>query len=434
MGKVRLHGAIVLILLCSIPDATAQKRPSATMSLFGRAPVQDSGGEALGMRPESVGAVVRFPLSTSTAGNLRSRSNAPRRLQIALPGGQSVTCLLRPVARPGTMVVLGGTPAGGREGDRCNLVIDGGQVIGDIDLASGRYRIQPLGRGDVHAVVEVKTEAFPNEQEPQAALDEIRRDSSIAADTEQCDVKPAAGQPPKTFGPIRVMFVYTPAVRASTPNVRADIELIMQQLRAAYGARRLGGNFSVSVELAHAQEITYTEAGKMEQDLDRLSKGQDATFRPIHRLRDTHGADIVHLLINGNRRDGCGIGWLNLSLQPRYAFAVSDHQCALQVYSAVHEIGHNIGMAHDRFVEPEAKPGPAEHNFGFVSLQQRLRSLMAYNNQCAEQKRNCTRLLQLSSPNVRIGGQPFGRPINDPEAAYNVEVLCRNATAASRFR
>lgn len=123
-----------------------------------------------------------------------------------------------------------------------------------------------------------------------------------------------------------------------------------------------------------------------------------------------------------------------MSLNPGYAFSVSDYQCALQVYSAAHEIGHTIGMNHDRFVERNGQPGPHEFNFGFVAVQGGIRSLMAYNNQCAEQKKNCNRVLFLSSPNIRLGGGPFGRPLDHPEAAYKVETLCRNASAVSRFR
>jgi hypothetical protein len=382
-----------------------------------------------------VGAVARFSLSPGTTGNLRSRSSAPRRLQIALPDGKSVTCLLRPASRPGTMVVLGGTPVGGGEADRCSLVVAGSQVVGEIDLGAGRYRIQPVGRGDEHAVVEVKTEVFPDESEPKRVPGETRPPSrAFPGETEQCDAKPPEGEQPKVLGPIRVMFLYTQAVRANAPNIRADVELLTAQLRGTFSAQRLGRNFSVAVELAHAQEIAYTEAGDMEKDLDRLTNPRDPIFRPIHALRDTHKADIVHLLIKGTPKDSCGIGWLNLSLSPQHAFSVSDHQCALQVYSAAHEIGHNIGMNHDRFVERNGKAGPEEFNYGFVAVQGGIRSLMAYNNQCAEQKKNCNRVLFLSSPNVRLGGGPFGRPLDHPEAAYNVEVLCRNAAAVSQFR
>jgi hypothetical protein len=421
------------ILALGVIDAGAQKQPP-TMSLFGGA-LPASSSDIRGMRPDSVGAVARFSLSVGTTSNLRSRSNAPRRLQIALPDGKSVTCLLRPASRPGTMVVLGGTPVGGGDTDRCSLVVAGSQVIGEIDFGAGRYRIQPVGRGDEHAVVEVKTDVFPDESEPKRVPGETRPPSrAVPGETEQCDVKPPEGQQPKVLGPIRVMFLYTQAVRANAPNIRADIELLIAQLRGTFSAQRLGRNFSVAVELAHAQEVAYTEAGDMEKDLDRLTSPRDSIFGPIHALRDTHKADIVHLLIKGMPKDSCGIGWLNLSLHPQNAFSVSDHQCALQVYSAAHEIGHNIGMNHDRFVERKGKAGPEEFNYGFVAVQGGIRSLMAYNNQCAEQKKNCNRVLYLSSPNVRLGGGPFGRPLDHPEAAYNVEVLCRNAPAVSQFR
>jgi peptidyl-Asp metalloendopeptidase len=296
----------------------------------------------------------------------------------------------------------------GGEGARCNLVVENGQVTGEVDLESGRYRIQPVGVGATHAVVEIKTENLPDEIAPKVPSEPSPQ--RAAADTVACDVKPAPGQQPKTFGPIRIMFLYTKAVAAGAPNIRADIELLMQQLRTAF------------------------EAESMEKDLDRLSDRRDSVFRPIHALRDTHKADIVHLLIKAKSNEGCGIGWLNDGLRPEHGFSVSDYQCALHNFSAVHEIGHNMGMSHDRFVEKDAKPGPDEFNFGFVALELGTRSLMAYNNQCAQQKKNCTRLLQLSSPNVKVGGVPYGNPMNHPQAAHNVEVLCRNAPIAAKFR
>jgi hypothetical protein len=106
----------------------------------------------------------------------------------------------------------------------------------------------------------------------------------------------------------------------------------------------------------------------------------------------------------------------------------------MQNFSAVHEIGHNVGMAHDRFVEKDAKPGPDQFNFGFVAMERGTRSLMSYNDQCTQQKKNCMRLLQVSSPNIKVGGVQYGNPMNHPQAAYNVEVLCRNAPIAAKFR
>ena len=48
-------------------------------------------------------------------------------------------------------------------------MVDNGQVTGELELETGRYRIQPTGNGSAHVVVEVKTAAFPNESEPKRA-------------------------------------------------------------------------------------------------------------------------------------------------------------------------------------------------------------------------------------------------------------------------
>jgi len=69
-----------------------------------------------------------------------------------------------------------------------------------------------------------------------------------------------------------------------------------------------------------------------------------------------------------------------------------------------------------------------------VAMERGTRSLMSYNNQCAQQKKHCMRLLQLSSPNIMVEGVQYGNPMDHPQAAYNVEVLCRNAPAAAKFR
>ena len=118
------------------------------------------------MRPETVGEVAYFSLSVDAQSKLQALTGSgSQQVQIALPGGNSVTCTLRSQARPGG-VLLTGAPEGGAPGERCILVVDNGQVVGELELQTGRYRIQPLGSGSAHAVVEVKTAALPSENEP----------------------------------------------------------------------------------------------------------------------------------------------------------------------------------------------------------------------------------------------------------------------------
>ena len=65
-------------------------------------------------------------------------------------------------------------------------------------------------------------------------------------------------------------------------------------------------------------------------------------------------------------------------------------------------------------VEKDAKPGPDQFNFGFVAMERGTRSLMSYNDQCVQQKKNCMRLLQVSSPNIKVGGDPIRQPDQPP--------------------
>jgi hypothetical protein len=168
-SSVRITRSLQILLVLAaaggMSEAMAQGRP--TMSLFGAAPVEAPQAEIRGMRPETVGEVAYFSLSVDAQSRLRGlTSSASQQVQIALPGGSSVTCTLRSEARPGGIMLLTGAPEGGAPGERCNLVVDNGQVIGELELQTGRYRIQPLGSGSAHAVVEVKTAALPSENEP----------------------------------------------------------------------------------------------------------------------------------------------------------------------------------------------------------------------------------------------------------------------------
>jgi len=425
--------ACVLALILIGPGSEAAAQVAPAPSLFTAAPARGPANEMLGLSPETVGAVAYVTLSPAIATMLRARSRAPERLAITLPGG-SVTCAFHAHPRPRGMLLLEGTAIGDEPDSRCNLVVDRGQVTGEIDIASGRHEIVPLGPGPTHAVVELKTEAFPDEVDTEVDADEpIHR--IWPANTPLCDVKPQPGQRPKAFGPLKVMIVYTPAARASSPNILADIELIVNQTRQALSLQRTGGNFSIAVELVHAEEISYVESD-VTTDRDRLLGGHDPVFRMVHALRDRYRADVVHMLVkkDRSRRDHCGIAKSNPSLRSELAFSVSDRECALHSYAAVHEIGHSLGLEHDRYVAREDRQHPGDFNFGYVALEQRFNTVMAYSRQCRDRGVKCLPVLYFSSPNILHKGVPIGRPLSDPDAAYNLEQLCRAAPIATRFR
>jgi hypothetical protein len=173
-GSVRITKTLQILLVLTaaggVSAAMAQGRSSAAMSLFGAAPIDAPSGEIRGMRPETIGEVAYFSLSVDAPNKLRGlMSSQQQQVEIALPGGGSVTCTLRSERRPNGVLLLTGAPDGGAPEERCNLVVDNGQVTGEVELETGRYRIQPVGNGSAHVVVEIKTAAFPNESEPKRA-------------------------------------------------------------------------------------------------------------------------------------------------------------------------------------------------------------------------------------------------------------------------
>ena len=154
----------------AVSQAAAQGASPVTIDLFSNPIATPSGvlasspGEAFGMRPETVGAVSYFALSTEASKGFGASSATMQRVRIALPRAVSVVCSLNQEVGAGGTVILSGAPVGSGMTGNCNLVIENGRVSGIIDTASGRYQIVPIGPGNAHAVVQILTEGFPSER------------------------------------------------------------------------------------------------------------------------------------------------------------------------------------------------------------------------------------------------------------------------------
>jgi hypothetical protein len=84
----------------------------------------------------------------------------------------------------------------------------------------------------------------------------------------------------------------------------------------------------------------------------------------IHGLRDTYSADLVVLIIDNG--DSCGIAWKPSTVSSSNAslgFSVVGWNCATGYYSFAHEMGHNMGVGHDTYVDSSTLPYAYGHGW-----------------------------------------------------------------------
>jgi Metallo-peptidase family M12B Reprolysin-like/FG-GAP-like repeat len=176
------------------------------------------------------------------------------------------------------------------------------------------------------------------------------------------------------------------------------------------------------LRLVHQHEVNYTESTSFSEDLDRLTNPSDGFIDTVHALRNTYGADMTSLL----RAPGSlyGIAWLMTTQSnsfEAFAFSVVAVNCATGNYTFGHELGHNMGLQHDRADAPANGVFPFSH--GYVDVPHGFRDIMGVAASCG----GCTRIQNFSNPNVTFNGFPTGVPQSSPQSADAAASL--NATA-----
>ena len=89
-----------------------------------------------------------------------------------------------------------------------------------------------------------------------------------------------------------------------------------------------------------------------------------------------------------------------------------------------HELGHNMGLRHDRYASGVPRTG---FRYGYVNQRAfepgapetaRWRTIMAYNSQCGRVGGfHCARLPYFSNPEVTYDGDPMGVPVDHPSTS-----------------
>lgn len=208
---------------------------------------------------------------------------------------------------------------------------------------------------------------------------------------------------------IDVLVVYSTAAKNASGGangIASKINLAVTETNDAYS---LSG-VTQHLVLVHTEEmIGYNEPSSFSQILTDLRSTSDGNMDIVHSLRDQYGADCVAMICQNGQY--CGIAYLMTNVSPSFqssAFSVTNYSCATGYYSFGHELGHNMGCAHD-----PANAGAAaySYSYGFRTSNNQYRTVMAYSPG--------TRIKRFSSPNVTYNGWVMGDGNQDNGRSLN---------------
>jgi hypothetical protein len=282
-----------------------------------------------------------------------------------------------------------------------------GVLTGEVRGVGHAYEIEPVGDG-VHVVREIDDTGW----KPCATSHE----HEVAGEGHQ------GGDYGDRTPTIRVLVMYTRTAmdaQGGEAAMQARVVFAINQANTAY-ANSLA---TAQLELAFMGVVDYPESGNASTDLSRWRATSDGFMDEVHCIRNAVGADMCALLVNNF--NACGIAYLMTNVGPGFAssaFSVTDKDC-INGYTFAHELGHNMGCAHDR---DNAGSAAYPYAYGYRTPDNVYRTIMAYSPG--------TRVGRFSNPNIVYNGYVLGVPVGDPAAAYNALCITNTAPVIEQFR
>ncbi|MFN0120483.1 MAG: DUF4185 domain-containing protein, partial [Blastocatellia bacterium] len=309
----------------------------------------------------------------------------------------------------------------GAPGSHVRLSVVRGQMSGAVTTPEVFYQIEPAGDG-LHRIEQLDQSRFPVEAQPLVPETEPNTPESPAP----VDA-PGDGDDGSV---IDVMVVYTTTAREAAGGrdaIEALINRGVSETNTAYENSRVVQR----LRLVHAAEVDYAESQNGSTDLGRLRSTTDGFMDNVHALRETYGADEVTLIVNA-ASGICGIGYLMTQNTPTFApsaFNVVVRSCFAGNYSFGHELGHNMGLHHDRDNAGGGR-GVYPFSYGYRQPEGKFRTVMAYPGCPAP----CPRILNFSNPDVSVEQAATGIPGGIAGEADNARTLNDTRISVAAFR
>ena len=247
---------------------------------------------------------------------------------------------------------------------------------------------------------------------------------------------------------IDVMVAYTPGIVQEYGSKSAALTRINNLVAIANQAYS-DSKVNQRIRLVDTGEVNYPDNTSNDSALDDItgydSNGNQVPIPPslanIRAIRAKYGADLVSLLrkYDNATNGGCGLAWIiggnETPIVPTednaYGYSVVGDGGDAGYYcldtSFAHELGHNMGDAHDR--ANADNPGAYPYSYGYKSSSSTgFATIMAYGSP------NQTPLAVFSNPNISIcQGQPCGVADSSSSSADNAHSMNNTAALIAQF-
>ena len=413
---------IVAVLTASamlVPTVLAQTPPSGVFSEV-QSVVFPGPGEALDP------AIVRSRVVQVDTRKITAARRGREVLKLNLFDDAVVEVAIRRIRPTRSGYFISGRPKG-KEWGEVRLVVNGPVMVGTVETPEGKFTIRSAGSGrHVIRQIDPSKESLECEVQDESAVSSAgparppaisSMDPSLGGGLSSLPA-PAADVPTEDGSEVRVLVVYTPTLQrkqGGAAGMRALVDFFVESANQAFE----DSGINPRLVLAHSAMVDHIETGS---DLTPLIRPDDGHMDEVHSLRNEHAADLVHLLTDkavGPAGSAAGLLSESLIHANSAAFAVTANNSE---ETFTHEIGHNFGLKHDRYVN---RVGGTIYPYAFGYINDRAfqpdalrsarwRTVMAYPRACSNAGFGCPRLLRFSNPDQTHLGDVMGVPADSP--------------------
>ena len=408
----------VVLVSCSVISYGEPKGASGPPELFSRLRIQGA--------PVGVGREVVRSNAVDVRFEVLRNLGSGRRCKLNLIDEVEFTGIVDRVERRGdnrfsVFGVLDGMP-----NSVFIFVVEEDVAVGVVNVPSlsEMYRVRYIGDG-VHLI-----------SETDSALYSVSADDVVLteASEEQVDMRPTVGNQPVLRGagdcvPPQTAFdslvVYSHIARQAaggTNAIIAECQLAVDLCNQAY----INSGIDAHMRMVFCDEVAYDENGTLSEHLNRLKEPADGILDFVHDWRNYYGADFVTMYVDdsdGGTAGGVGYGGADSTK----AFSIVSWG-TVDINNFAHEIGHNLGCAHDR-EHVVSYSGYYPYSFGwrFTGDSSTVhRTVMAYPPGDMSH--------HFSNPDILFDGQPTGVPIGTELEAHNAMTINNRKSACENFR